>query len=126
MIKEDFVSFEVAKLLKENGFNANDCKNSPDYAYDKKGVFSHPLWDTEYPAPTLQMAAKWLREEHNLSIDNTCSANGFYCSVVHIVKDKSGRIIDVEDSADWETPYCKTFEEAFDKALKFCLERMLD
>ena len=133
MIKEDFVSFEVAKLLKEKGFD-EECRQ---YWSESDGRFIHsesvyPIRNITNPcffgpaAPTLQMAAKWLREEHNLSIDNTCSINGFYCSVVHIVKDKGGRIIDVEDSADWETPYCKTFEEAFDKALKFCLERMLD
>lgn len=135
LITEDYVSFEVAKLLKEKGFDesismvymshGNLCKctrydsicNS-NYNDITKNYF-------ECTAPTHQMAAKWLREEHNLSIDNTCSIRGFYCSIVHIVKDKSGRIIDVEDSADWETPYCKTLEEAFDKALKFCLENLI-
>ena len=117
MITEDYVTFEVAKLLREKGFNEY-CEKS--YSIEGKLYSNFP--DDCILAPTLQMAAKWLREEHNLSIDNTCSINGFYCSVVHIVKDKSGRIIDVEDSADWETPYYKTPEEAMDKALKFCLE----
>lgn len=139
MITEDYVSLETAKLLKDKGFR---CATNRYYnaQYDEIRTTSDTFmmnWnDAKYmkhlgmegavAIPTLQMAAKWLREEHNLSIDNTCSIRGFYCSVVRIVKDKSGRIIDVEDSADWETSYCKTFEEAFDKALKFCLERMLD
>lgn len=122
MITEDYVSFEVAKLLKEKGFDDFTCHS---YFYKNGDIEEETRYEGDFGRPTLQMAAKWLREKHNLSIDNTCSINGFYCSVVHIVKDKSGRIIDVEDSADWETPYCKTFEEAFDKALKFCLENLI-
>jgi len=67
-INEDYVSFEVAKMLKEKGFNVNDCKNSPNYAYNKNGVFSGPSWDTEYYAPTQQMVIKWLRTVYNLCV----------------------------------------------------------
>ena len=68
MITEDYVSFEIAKLLKEKGFD--------EYCgyYDKTGeywdykTFNHK-GDEYISAPTLQMAMKWLRKVHNLSIE---------------------------------------------------------
>jgi len=72
-ISEDYVSFETAKLLKEKGFN--ECCYVK-YKYVKE--FDKYLQTTEYvdtdfkkyyyPCPTLQMAIKWLRKEHNLCI----------------------------------------------------------
>lgn len=35
-INEDYVSFEIAKLSKEKGFDSRDYKNSPHYAYNKE------------------------------------------------------------------------------------------
>ena len=70
MIEEQFVSFDTARLLKEAGFNA------PCYAqYSEKGV----QWDASYPdnfnadefgysCPTQALAARWLREAHNLHV----------------------------------------------------------
>lgn len=67
MIKEDYVSFEVAKLLKEKGMAAlNHCY------YDKEGVI-HDVMELDAPeavvaAHTHQMALKWLRGIHNINI----------------------------------------------------------
>lgn len=76
MIKEVYCSFEVAKLLKEKGFDAQ-CRS----AYTNYGqLFTTQiqqyitniicskgnLW--ECIAPTHQMAMKWLREVHNIDI----------------------------------------------------------
>lgn len=69
-MNEDYVSYEVAKLLKENGFNwychAHYVPNSE--------VLSHSLgvsntYDVDvYAAPTLYMAQKWLRETYAIYI----------------------------------------------------------
>ena len=72
---EDYVSYEVAKLLKEKGFN------EPIFEfYDKNGTVlysRHPQGlklsdfckdDELYPHITHQMAAKWLREIHGIGI----------------------------------------------------------
>ena len=78
MIKEDYVSFETAKLLKEKGFdestsmvymsygdlcklNRYDSIRNSNYNDITKNYF-------EYTAPTHQMAMKWLREVHNILI----------------------------------------------------------
>lgn len=72
MIKEDYVSFEVAKLLKENGF-----KGEREHFYEDNKITNYiNYWFRITPeqryeaieAPTLQMAMKWLREVHNIFI----------------------------------------------------------
>ena len=73
MIKEAYVSFEVAKLLKEKGFNVPCLR-----VYDKNGIICirysgfdipHNYTNTLlYLCPTHQMAMAWLREVHNIFI----------------------------------------------------------
>lgn len=66
MNKEDYVSLEVAKLLKEKGYD-EECYS----AYDKQGrigKYITPInWNREYSwalsRPTLYETAKWLRSQ---------------------------------------------------------------
>lgn len=74
--KEDYVSFETARLLKENGYN-EEC------AYyiirDEDGYIRHLYASTVssftktdkilYRCPTLYEAQKWLRNQHDLNIE---------------------------------------------------------
>jgi hypothetical protein len=71
MIKEDYVSFETAKLLKEKGFKeiTQGYINTDNEVYMlpfQQGVYE--LGDNKYLYPTLQMTTKWLREVHNIVI----------------------------------------------------------
>ena len=128
MIKEDYVSFETAKLLKEKGFDARECQNSPRYYYNTDGQFSGPSWDTEYTAPTIQMAMKWIREQ------------GFYIKVdidVDYDEDERGtkwyhkpawdwvvfRIDERKQMSDDGALYA-TYEQAAEVAIKWCLENI--
>lgn len=117
-IKEDYVSFEVAKLLKEKGFDAANCQNSPHFAYNRDGRFSGPSWDTEYHAPTLQMAMKWLREKGiYMSIDTVISSNAnVYFNIDTYSKDSG-----------WNHPvdFYDSYEEACEAAIKYCLENLI-
>ncbi len=71
MITEDYISFEVARLLKEKGFNERTYG-----VYDSKGGFStnNPdiCWNEKdipfISAPTHQMVLKWLRESYDIDI----------------------------------------------------------
>lgn len=130
MITEDYVSFETAKLLKEKGFDW-ECisyyvSDEPD---DVKYSFcgeTNSIWESRCcSAPTLQMAIKWLREVHDLNINNELSIHGYFCSISHIVRDSLGHIVDVEDSEAWETAYYDTHEEACEAAIKYCLENLI-
>lgn len=72
MIEEDYVSFEIAKLLKEKGFDEPTTKSYYTEGFENPMIFSHDLLPCiqtdEFLCPTLQMAMKWLREVHHLVI----------------------------------------------------------
>ena len=98
MITEDYVSFEVVKLLKEKGFkestrlvwyehlpspnavyNSEIGKPKRDYFYWEKDGERNSPWTNDSPVPSYingevyscpshQMAIKWLREVHNIFI----------------------------------------------------------
>ncbi len=72
IITEDFVSFEVAKLLKEKGMNKSCFKH-----YVQKN--NNDGTSEAVTVCTLQMAMKWLREVHNLFIQITVDfSDGVY------------------------------------------------
>ena len=66
MTREDYVSFEVAKLLKEKGYNELSYS-----AYDKDGNIGESMngvkynekYDCCFSRPTLYEAQKWLRKK---------------------------------------------------------------
>lgn len=73
MIKEQFVSFDTAKMLKEAGF---DVPCTSQYTEGKC------IWNVGYPynfnqdefgysRPTQALAARWLREVHRIVVDAT-------------------------------------------------------
>ena len=128
MITEDYVSFEVAKLLKEKGFReiCNKC-----YGIESKKFFSSIRSnddDTMYAAPTLQMAMKWLRDVHNLHIEaritnhsmsSLCEVVKYYWVVFNTTNAKW-----VNESSVY-TLYFNTYEDACASAIKNCLENLI-
>lgn len=120
MITEDYVSVETAKLLKEKGFDEVCFKYALNGEIYNNGdfVISHKD-DVEVGIPTLQMATKWLREVHYLTID-----------VFHF-RDWKVNIKTIPDdyfTADYSYPElkpAKTYEEAAEAAIKYCLENLI-
>lgn len=112
---EDYVSFETAKLLKEKGFDSKVCKNSPHYAYNMDGQFSGPSWDTEYYAPTLQMARKWIRLTYKIHI--------------RILEDTLGTVYEwqiYKDGVCQKHSFIEdSYEKALDTAIKYCLTNLI-
>lgn len=103
MITEDYVSLETAKLLKENGFDSEEC--FAFYKEDGEMCFLQTFGDiadynseTCVLAPTLQMAMKWLREVHNqtivpgISLDDRTSGiiNYYIVGIWYIPKNNGG------------------------------------
>ena len=131
MTTEDYVSFEIAKLLKEKGF---DVYGDGSYGtateihreYSPVGKIrdcstSMPA-RTGYPAPTLQMTMKWLREVHHyyiqVMIDNWVGVHvGYYVIIMKTDSDFGFELYDEVEQVFYETP-----EEAYEAAIKYCLK----
>ena len=122
---EDYVSFEIAKLLKEKGFNERCLKqyyingNLSDVTIEAK----YNTIDSQVSAPTLQMAMKWLREVHNIFIviephmyDYINEKNSSYVASVW----QGDNYYENITSKDYPT-----YEEAVDSLLKYCLENLI-
>jgi len=121
-IQEDYVSFETAKLLKEKGF---DEKLQHYYDSDgiliwcKRGVYFDNKLNAIFIAPTLQMAMKWLREVHNIKV-NVFYNNSNYAIEYFETNTQTG----VDESVFIGDGY-KSYEEAVEVALKYCLENLI-
>lgn len=144
MINEDFC-FEVAKLLKDKGFNEYCLKNywsSDKELHDWKWELSYNRNSDENrntkdcAAPTQQMAMKWLREEHQLHISVDVSP------IYGKVKDEKGRNTcgllywHYMASGEWVNEKynpnqkafivsAKSYEDAVEEALKYSLENLI-
>ena len=125
MIKEDYVSYETAKLLKDKGFD-EPCLMC--YTSDKKlGNYGHykSYKNSDVfalTAPTIQKAMKWLREVHNIDIDVSIEYNNskkvYYYSIL-----KKTVIWDI-DCLHSETNF-DSYEEACEASIKYCLENLI-
>ena len=115
MITEDYVSFEIAKLLKEKGF----AEVTPMW-YNKKGepemrgTAAHTSDVTD--APTLQSVMKWLREIHNIHIEIGYNMGYFPVCI-------STKTNDTIPYIAMGSPF--TYEKACEAAIKYCLEYLI-
>ena len=119
MKQENYVSFETAKLLKEKGFD--EC---PLFRYDDcghlwvQGGYNKTIkW--HFPAPTLQMAMKWLLKKHNIFICPLFleESNGFGYTIENIIKKE---YITTSKNSSYKEP-----EETCETAIKYCLENLI-
>lgn len=118
MIKERYVSFEIAILLKEKGFNERTFGS-----YDMNGKFQKgsAFWNnlaTSYSAPTLYMAMEWLREK------------GIFIAINNDDLDYNWQCFDLINRGSTGDPKIlssscagyKTFEKAAEDSIKYSLE----
>ena len=130
MIEEAYCSFETCKLLKEKGFPQDPYICNTAYTFRGKlsnnaRSFMHPsylLIRTCTIAPTQQMAMRWLREEKGLFVSIGCDD-----------LDWNWQIFDIKNRDENLDPICmseshgsiKTYEEAVEDAIKYCLENLI-
>lgn len=137
MIKEDYVSFETAKLLKEKGFDeiCNYEWGAPEidkgHVLQKWTIYggqikNSDLIDEAYAAPTLQMAMKWLREKHSIFIATEFGwFHGDYEYQASVVK-MNPTIPPTLDSIDHIKGFRnKTCEIACEESIKYCLTNLI-
>lgn len=123
MIKEAYVSFEVAKLLKEKGFDYDGVCNHY-YKASNNTLLLKPtdrnIDTTYYSAPTHQMALAWLREKG-------------YCIEPYVTAYRYGFTISkiptgshVSDNEDCYPNYkFENYEVALEAALKYLLKYLI-
>lgn len=94
MKKKDYVSFEVAKLLKEKGydeycegyFHLNTEEATEEECFEMAPGQDFRNRDNRYRvgAPTLYEAQKWLRKKHHIHIVIDFNGYGWYCRIYDI------------------------------------------
>lgn len=119
MVTEDYVSFETAKLLKEKKFD-EPCI----YVYCHDG--SEDIWDADKEdvacqKPTLQMAMKWLRKVHGIYPDIAVEELDDNTTFFRV----DGIYLKQKKMWDKYNNLFKTYEEACEAAIKYCLENLI-
>lgn len=128
MTQEDYVSFEVAKLLEAKGFDwecigyyVDDEPNDIKYSFLGE---TNSTWESRCcSAPTLQMAMKWLRIKHTILLFLLpAQENG---KLVYLVEVWTWN----EEEGIYESTYApmprKEPEQAVEAAIKYCLENLI-
>ena len=137
MVQEAFVSFETAKLLKGKGFDEKCLM-----AYIDGELFNY--YDSDFPseyelkndgsevidAPTQQMAMRWLREGKGLVIliDYNRLLYGpipYYFHIYTTSGDNGGRESNLAPIDPYYHYKYKTYEEACEASIKYCLENLI-
>ncbi len=135
-IKEDYVSFEIAKLLKEKGFDEG-CSFVVNTISKGMMPVSWPTTNSDIEdekaslitLPTLQMAMKWLREVHDIHIElNWDKGNQLYSFNIW----KPGKYQPEISSLDlWRIykddnyPGEWNYEQTCETAIKYCFENLI-
>ena len=126
MSKEQYVTYETARLLKEKGFDW-ECRaywheddreliesQSPCYLRN----ITNPCWFGN-TAPTQQMAMRWLREERGIHI-YPIPVTGFHY-VVSVYAENGNKVHNRILSRSGRHAY----EDAVDAALEYCLTNLI-
>lgn len=127
MIEESYVNFYTAKLLKEEGFEekVNSCfmcdkyADKDEYEFEggytivRKAIFdNYNCYEKAISQPTQSLAARWLREIHNIDVIIDVYNRDYYCC--NIYKNKHLMIIRNILRSD----YIETLEAGLQKAIK--------
>ena len=133
MIKEDYVNFEISKLLKEKGFDWECISYYVDYEpNDVKYSFlgeTNSTWESRCcSAPTHQIVMKWLLEVHKIIIS-------FNASFVNSIEQhfswniRINSLKSLNDEEHFEPIYInsksESFEQACESAIKYSLENLI-
>ena len=140
MITEDYVSFEIAKLLKEKGFDES-CSFVVNTISKNVMPVSWPTTNSDIEdekasliaLPTLQMVMKWLREVHNIHTE-IC----LYKTSQDDIEPKKSRKAPYYTFGVWDTItgdnvdkrlindfIGNTYEQAVEAAINYCLENLI-
>lgn len=135
MIKERYVNFEVASLLRDKGFD--ECVHAWHNVYDKVNLDFRIAIDAPHlqiPAPTQSMACDWIEEEYGIFIQINRD-NQYYegREVIAVTKEDIERghmtmyYASVFDkySLSNTTEHYDSIESAYNEALRYVLTNLI-
>ena len=135
MIKERYVNIEVAKLLRDKGFDEECIKtyninNGQMYIGGESCNSEFTDISEMITAPTQAMACDWVEEKYNISIEVWVGIIGYGVSISYALKDSNIASNDVNhkddmpcgDNSDgsWSSK-----ELAYNEALKYVLTNLI-
>jgi hypothetical protein len=121
-ITEDYVSFEIAKLLKEKGFNEG-CNsyfisdNEIALIPNRRDFNNHGVY---LSAPTQQMVMQWLRDVHDIFIKLEYDVDEDIQWHPSLALIKGNKYIHTN-----ELQWYDTYEQACEAAIKYCLKNLI-
>jgi hypothetical protein len=125
---EHYVSFEIAKILKQKGFD-EDCRAR----YGSAGSFSYEKYPIESSgaemhnailAPTIQMTLQWLRKKYNLMcvcLPYATTEGIFYAYKIFYLDHKQLGYFTKKEKSGFDDP-----KSAYEDAIIYCLENLID
>lgn len=135
MIKERYVNIEVAKLLRDKGFDEECIKTyniSNGQMYIGGESCNNEFTDISemITAPTQSMACDWIEETFNISIEVWVGIIGYRVSIIYGLQDPNISSTDVihEDDmpiGDNSDGSWSSKELAYDEALKYVLTNLV-
>lgn len=138
MIHEEIVTFEVAKLAKEKGFNVPtdryyhiyddviEAQNSLEMTGDGCADFYNSLNRCRCAAPTQSLLQRWLREEKGITICADIFDDGWFFDISTFYKQDTGIYeVDIPYKSSNVSPVYDTYELALEDALKYTLENLV-
>ena len=124
IMNEDFVTFELAKKLKEKGFPQRVFGTYGIYgaAYFEDGKFYRDGFichkDEVYTAPTISQVLNWLREEKKIYIELVIVVNAEYMCDIYKIDVRPIKCLG-------STEYFKTYEEAAIAGIEYVIDNLI-
>ena len=131
MIKEQFVSFDTAKMLKEAGFDVPCTSQYTDngFGWDNLSRVNYNSCKSLFSRPTQALAARWLREVHHLNVyacfDYVCFDDGerkwFFMRENTMINDYTSVYFSIISYDSYE----QALEAGLQKALKLIIKNKM-
>lgn len=126
---EDFVSFEIAKKLKEKGFDIpfyfyyrTDDKSLRHANVTNPLIYCDKIDDEVVIAPTISQVLKWLRDEKKLYVGVTYSpkiegSQDFFYATIQYIGDYKKTIYPYDSYVYWEGAILNGIEYTIDNLI---------
>lgn len=122
---EDFVTFKIAKKLKEKGFNypcVGHYVNHQLYIAHYQNAF-HSDKDESLDAPTISQVLKWLREEKKMHLIVEISDSGWYYTLYPNVRWENDKL--KSDTYIMSFKHKASYEESTLAGIEYILNNLI-